>query len=162
MPKNGGFSQSVHFNFLIFCTKPNLWSRKNDVFTFFGKIQKWPFSAKFGSFLLQISVIYCLWFLIKYIYFVLIFLTLCFKLYLDTLEHKSQFLPGVSSFFALFWLLGFPSTIHFSCLNLYFDHFSYLSLSISHFNLKYLDLCKFKLFDETLQCGLVIQLYCYI
>ena len=35
-------------------------------------------------------------------------------------------------------------------LNLYFDHFLYLSLSISHFNLEYLDLCKFKLFDEPL------------
>ena len=33
---------------------------------------------------------------------------------------------------------------------------SYLSLSTSHFNLEYLDLCKFKLFDEQLKRGLVI------
>ena len=87
------FSQSVHYNLLGFCTKSSLWSGKNLRFRFFGKIQKWPFLAKFGSFLLKISVIYCLWFSSKFIYFAQLmfyfFLTFCFKLYLDILEHKS-------------------------------------------------------------------------
>ena len=40
-------SKSVHWNLLIFCTKPSLWSKKKeDVFAFFGKIQKWPFWPK--------------------------------------------------------------------------------------------------------------------
>ena len=42
------FSQSINLNFWIFCTKSSLWSRKNYVFALFGKIQKWPFLAKFG------------------------------------------------------------------------------------------------------------------
>ena len=40
---------------------------------------------------------------------------------------------------------------------LYFENVLYLSLSISHFNLAYLDLCKFKLFYEPPQCGLVFN-----
>ena len=51
------------------------------------------------------------------------FLTLCLKLYLDTLEHKSQWLPWVNSFLALFWLFKVPRTLHFGGLNLYFDYF---------------------------------------
>ena len=38
---------------LIFCTKPSFGVGKNDVFVFFGKIQKWPFLDKFGSFLVS-------------------------------------------------------------------------------------------------------------
>ena len=45
------FSQSIHQILLIFLTKPSLCSGKNDIFKFYGKIQKWPFLAKFGSFL---------------------------------------------------------------------------------------------------------------
>ena len=52
-----------------------------------------------------------------------------------------------------------PNSTFWWFFNLYFDHFSYLSLLISHFNLAYLDLCKFALFDEPLQRGLVVQLY---
>ena len=33
-----------------FCTKPSLWSQKMTFSYFFGKIQKWPFLAKFSSF----------------------------------------------------------------------------------------------------------------
>ena len=45
MTKTGGFShffflKTVHWNFLIFCTKPSLWSRKKFRFRFFGKNSK--------------------------------------------------------------------------------------------------------------------------
>ena len=45
--KNAFFSKTSRWNFLIFCTKPSLWSRKkNDVFAFLSKIQKWLILAK--------------------------------------------------------------------------------------------------------------------
>ena len=44
------FSQSIHYNFLIFCNKHCLLSRKKWFFFIFEKIHKWPFLAKFGSF----------------------------------------------------------------------------------------------------------------
>ena len=41
------FLRTTHQIFLIFCSKHSLWSRKkNDVFAFFGKFQKWPFLVK--------------------------------------------------------------------------------------------------------------------
>ena len=41
------FSQSVHYNFLIFCTKPSLWSRKKMTFShFLGKFKNGPFWPK--------------------------------------------------------------------------------------------------------------------
>ena len=36
------FLKTAHWNFLIFCTKPSLWNRKNGGFAFFSKRQKWP------------------------------------------------------------------------------------------------------------------------
>ena len=48
------FSKTAHWNFLIFCTKPSLWSRKNDGFTFLSKIQKWPILAQIEPNLTQI------------------------------------------------------------------------------------------------------------
>ena len=36
------FSQSVHYNLLIFCVKPTLWSKKMWHFPIFWKIKKWP------------------------------------------------------------------------------------------------------------------------
>ena len=64
------FSQSVHYNLIIFCTKPSLWSRKKITFSYFlGKFKNGPFWTNLGHFLLKRSVIYCLWFSIKFIYF---------------------------------------------------------------------------------------------
>ena len=45
--------------------------RKNDVFVFLGKVKNGPFWPNLGHFWLNMSVIYCLWFSIKFIYFAL-------------------------------------------------------------------------------------------
>ena len=47
---------------------------------------------------------------------VLIFLTLCLKLYLNTLEYQIQLLSWVNSFLALFWLFRILRTLHFGFL----------------------------------------------
>ena len=56
MPKNGGFSHFFGNPFIRICyffvLSLVFGVGKNDVFVFFGKIQKWPFLAKFGSFLI--------------------------------------------------------------------------------------------------------------
>ena len=51
------------------------------------------------------------------------FLTLCLKLYLDTLEHKSYWFLWVNLFLCRFWLFRGPRTLHFGGLSLYFDKF---------------------------------------
>ena len=131
---------------------------------FFGKFKNGPFWPNFGHLLHKYQLYIACGFFIKSIFltnYVLIFPNFVFQVIsryswtVSSCRGKVHSLP-FSGF------LGVPGTINFSCLNLNFDHFSYLSLSISHFNLSYLDLCKFKLFDEPLQSGLVIQLYIYI
>ena len=125
-----------------------------------GKLKNGPFWPNLGRFLLKTAFIYCLWFLSKLIYFG----SLCFNLsllcissyILILLNIKVSSCHGEVNSWSFSGFLGVPRTIHFVCLNLYFDHFLYLFLSISHFNLEYLYLCKFKLFDEPLKRGLVI------
>ena len=145
-------------------------SEKKAFSYFLGKFINGPFWTNLGHFYLKYQLyISCgfqlNWFILTN--YVLIYPNFVFKLYLDSLEHKKLVLAVGKFIFGPFCFLGVPITLHFGCLNLYFDHFSYLSLLISHFNLKYIDLCKFKLFDEPLQHGIVnsytvIYLYSYI
>ena len=48
------FSKTADWNFLIFCMKSSLWSRKYDCFAFLSKIHKWPILAQIGPNLTKI------------------------------------------------------------------------------------------------------------
>ena len=108
------FSKLAHHNSLIFCSKVNLGNTYIFSISIFCRYEyrydhKW---SKIGHSQPKMAQNEGLlnFFLSNY---VLIFLTLCLKLYLDTLEHKSWFLLCLSTFLARFWLFRGPQNYTF-------------------------------------------------